>query len=242
MVDEQPNQDQPGSGEHPPQDPWLRDETSEFPHGDDDRTTALPPVGGPGATAVQPAAGRPGDEPAKWSARAGVPAGGPRRPVPQEQEQEWVPGEEPRAWWLPVLITLAVLVLLGLIGLGLWLVLHGQANPAPGPSASPSVTVSSAAPTSASPSPSDSPSPSVASVPVPPVSGVSVADAEALLTGSGLKFEIQKRVTDTQPPDTVIDCQPAVGALVAPGSTVILIVAEAPPASPSPSPSPSPSS
>ena len=138
MVDEQPARDgqptgrEPGDGGPQPQDPWLSAETTHFPRATDD--PAAQPADG---TAVLPSVDEPrvDEAGARWSARAGVPAAGPRQGAPQEQQ--WVPDREPRAWWLPILIGVAILVLLGLIGLGLALALRGS-GPAPQPSPVPS--------------------------------------------------------------------------------------------------------
>jgi PASTA domain len=238
VADDQPNpEDQPADTAHQPQDPWHGRETSEFPPTGDE-TAALPPPGR-GDTAPLPAAGGPGEEPPRWTARAGVPARPPRGAVPQEQE--WVPEQEPRSWWLPLLITLAVLILLGLIGLGVWLALHAQPGPTPG--ASPSTSASpSAVASSASPTPSPSPASSAPLVEVPDLHGQTVSDAQATLQGLGLTVQVQTQVTDAQPAGTVISTRPTVGSKVPAGSQVTLIVAAPPPTSASPSPSPSASS
>src|SRR5207244_7956115 len=78
----------------PPQPP-ADDETARF-----DQPIDQPPD----ETAVMPAAGeRPaGERPARWAARAGVPAAGPRPSEPQ-----WVPDQQPRTWWAPILIGVA---------------------------------------------------------------------------------------------------------------------------------------
>jgi hypothetical protein len=237
VADDQPNpEDQPADAAHQPQDPWLGHETSEFPSTGDETATLPPP--GRGDTAPLPTAGGPGEEPPRWTARAGVPARPPRGAVPQEQE--WVPEQEPRSWWLPLLITPAVLILLGLIGLGIWMALHAQPGPTPAASTSPSSSPSPAA--SASPTPSASPASSVPLVEIPDLHGQSVSDAQATLQGLGLTVQVHNQVTNAQPAGTVISTQPTVGSKVPVGSQVTLIVAVPPPTSASPSPAPSPSS
>jgi hypothetical protein len=134
-----------------------------------------------------------------------------------------------------------VLVLLGLIGIGIWLVLHASSGPAPAastsPSASPSPAVSSAPPT-----PSPSPASSAPLVQVPDLHGQSVSDAETLLGQLGLTFQVQTQVTDAQPAGTVISTRPGAGTKVPARSQVTLIVAAPVPTSASPAPSPSPTS
>ncbi len=230
----QPAEDQPADAGPQPQDPWQGRETSEFPSTGDG--TAILPAAGPGQTAPLPPAGGAGEQPPRWTARAGVPAQAPRGAIPQEQE-EWVPERESRSWWLPVLITLAVLILLGLIGLGIWMALHSSSGPAPAASNSPGTSPS---PSPASPTPSPSPASSAPLVEVPDVRGETVSDAKDTLGGVGLKVKVQTQVTNAQPPGTVLSTQPTAGSKVRAGTEVTLVVAQAP--SPSPSASPSRSS
>lgn len=201
-----------------------------------DETVVQPPSAD--GTAVLPQASETEEQP-RWSARAEVPAG-PRGAVPRPQ---WVPEEAPpsRSWWLPILIGLLVLVLVGLIGLGLWLALRAS-NPVPTPSATPSAVPTAPSPTP-SPSPTASPSPSAATIPMPAVTNLSVSDALPILQGQGLVPKVVTQVNDTVPAGTVIATDPAAGVPVAVGSSVTVHVATASP-SPSPSassPSPSPS-
>ncbi len=228
MADEQqPHPEEPpAEGDAPaPPDPRSGGETAEFPRPAADETAVLPP-----ATEPPPA-------PATWSARAGVPVGGPRQPAPEPQ---WVPDQEPRTWWAPIVIGVAILVLIGLIGLGLWIATRNPATPAP--SASPSPTPSSPSP---SPSPSRtasaSPTPTVVLVPVPSLRGVSLTDAQQILQSQGLNWKVVTRPSTEFPAGTVIDTDPPATTPVPAGTEVTLFVATAPPPSPSPSsPSPSP--
>jgi cytoskeletal protein RodZ len=220
--DDQPTRPQP-------RDPRLDDETTRFPRPEPDQTSILPPAEDPGR--AQP-------PPERWSARAGVPTGPRRTPMPQEPE--WVPDrQQPRTWWAPILIVVAILVLLGLVGLGLWLATHGQPATTPSASASASPSASSPSPSpTPSRSPSRSPSPSVAAVGVPAVGGVMVTDAEEILKSQGLKWKVVTQVSD-QAAGSVVRTDPAAGVQVPAGSTVTLYVATPPPTSASPSPSPS---
>jgi eukaryotic-like serine/threonine-protein kinase len=204
---------------------------------DDQPTQEQPPAEDRPAdeTAVMP----PAQEPPRWSARAGVPVGGPRQAAP---DQQWVPDQQPRTWWAPILIVIAILVLIGLIALGLWVATRSQTGTGPSPSASPSPSPSSPSP-SPSPSPSRSTSPPATMVSVPSLQGVSVTDAEQILQSQGLNWKVTTRVSATHPAGTVIETSPPAGVQVPAGTEVILVVATPPPTSASPSPpSPSPSS
>ena len=230
MVDEEPTEKQPDDNPQPPADPWPGAETTRFAHGDDTVVADSQAVREPA-----PAVGE--REPAKWSARADVPVGGPRQPAPQEQE--WVPDQEPRAWWLPILIGVAVLVLVGLVGLGFWLAVQGT-NQAPAPSASASPVRSSA--TRAPTTPAAPSSPAVLLVPVPALTSIAVDQATGILASQGLGAKVVNQVTDAVPPGIVTGTDPAAGTPVPQGTVVTLIVAAPPPSSPSPAPSsPSPS-
>jgi len=222
-----------------------------------DATAYLPPVSGqdapglPDETAVLPT-GLPPGQPAgaaPWYARAEVP----QPVVPVEQTGMWSdvdPAERDR-WWLPLLIGLLALILLGLLGLGLWVLFLRDANPAtptPTPTAittrrpSPSPVPS---PTSARPSTrpsSASPSPTPPELVVPALVGQSLPDARARLDSLGLPYRLKYQVTDEVPADEVLSTDPRPGTAVAPGTVVTLVVAEkpAPTASPSDTPTTEP--
>jgi hypothetical protein len=203
----------------------------------DQPTSNQPPADGDrpaDETTVLPAAGGPTERPApRWSARAGVPVGAPRREVPVEQQ--WVP-EQPRTWWAPILIILAILVLVGLIGLGLWIAARNPSGTTPVASPTPSPTASSPSPLpSPSPSPTPSASPSEVQVPVPPLRGVSLTDAQQILQSQGLNWKVVTRPNDEVPVGSVIETKPPAGTLVPAGSEVTLYVAtEVSPSSPAP--------
>ncbi|MFG3710617.1 PASTA domain-containing protein [Micromonospora sp. NPDC047730] len=181
-----------------------------------DRTAAMPPE-------------RSG--PAAWSGRAEVP---PPRPADPREAAEWY-AEEPggRRWWLPILWGVVVLLLLGLLGVGLWLALQSadDDDPAvPGLSPSPSVTRASPttpAPTSAvptTPSPSAPPTTSApAQVPMPPVVNLPLATAQAILDDLGLGHRVEYQESD-RPEGTVIRTEPEAGELVPDGEEVTLVV------------------
>ncbi len=225
MVDEEPIQSQPGEGQ-PAQDSPSGDETARLPPVADQAPTAAD------GTAVLPRADEAGD-PSRWSARAGVPVRRSGEAAPQEQQ--WVPDQGPRVWWMPILIGLVILILLGLVSLGLWLALRGS-TPAPAPTTAPSAT--SASPTPSSPPPTSASPPAVL-VPIPPLANVPVDQATEILRSQGLVAKIVNRVSDSLPAGTVIDTDPAAGTQVPVGSQVTLFVATPPPTSASP-PAPSP--
>jgi hypothetical protein len=202
--------------------------TSNQPPADGDRpadeTTVLPSTGGP----AEPPAPR-------WSARAGVPVGAPRRQVPVEQQ--WVP-EQPRTWWAPILIIVAILVLVGLIALGLWIAARNPSGTTPVASPTPSPTASSPSPSpSPPPSPTPSASPSELQVSVPPLRGVSLTDAQQILQSQGLNWKVVTRPSDEVAVGSVIGTDPPAGTVVPTGSEVILYVATA--VTPSSPPAPS---
>ncbi|MFG1778797.1 PASTA domain-containing protein [Micromonospora sp. NPDC049048] len=197
----------------------MSDDRQEPPAGEhDDRTRPLPPPERSG--------------PAVWSGRAEVRPAGPA----DQSEAEWYAEEQgSRRWWLPILWGVIVLLLVGLLGVGLWLALQpGDDEPSgPEPSPSPSVTRASpttAAPTSAAPtssSPSASPSPSApAQLPMPPVVNLPLATAQAILDDVGLSHRVEYETSD-RPAGTVLRTEPEAGELVPEDGEVTLVVARA---------------
>ncbi|WP_236648779.1 hypothetical protein [Micromonospora sicca] len=147
----------------------MSDDRQEPPGDDADATRALPPDRGPGGadadatralpptgdrTARQQPADRTAPLPVAWSGRAGVP---PPRPVGyQEAGTEWYTEEQAgRRWWMPILLGILALLLIALIGVGVWLALRAaDRGPEPSPSLTPGPTTApatTAAPTSAAP-------------------------------------------------------------------------------------------
>lgn len=218
--------EEPAPGPEPagePADPWAHgDETSVLPPAGDDRWRGQAGV-------------RPGYPPAALPPTGPPPAGA----LPPEYY-----AEQPRGrWWAPAAVALIALLLLGVLGFGVWLILNSlDRSPAPPPpSPSPS-------PTAASPSPAPSPSPTVTRSPtpspvpmvaVPPVVGLSLADAKEVLDRNELKYEVIERPTAGFPRDRVAAVEPEPGTSVPVGSTVKLYVA-VPPPPPPPSPTVSP--
>ena len=217
-------------------------------NGPDDRTRSDDtwPAGGP--------EGRPGDgtsimPPARddwtadgegaWAGRAAV-----RPPRAEEYvETDWATVErEPRRWWAPILVGIVALLLLALLGWGIWLIIQaqGRANetPAPAPTLSAPATVStpSVAPTTTPPTTqTTTTSPTPTSVTIPALRGMSQSEAAQTLSRIGLASRLRFVATDRASAGVVVDTDPSEGKQVPQGTTVTLIVAAPPTASPSPS-------
>ncbi|WP_200208253.1 PASTA domain-containing protein [Micromonospora coerulea] len=221
-----------------------------------DATRRLPPTGErpePGdATRPMSRAGagdRPGDSTARqqpadrtaplpppppaWSGRAGVP---PPRPVGYpEPGSEWYAEEQAgRRWWMPILLGILALLLIALIGVGVWLALRAadrNSTPSPAPTPPPTTApATTAGPTSAAPSttpPTTPPTTSAAArVPMPPLVGLPESAARAILDRLGVDYRVETRRSD-RPTGTVIETDPATGDLISEGDRVTLVVAEA---------------
>ncbi|MGY0005067.1 PASTA domain-containing protein [Micromonospora sp. I033] len=208
---------------------------------DADATRAMPaggdatrPLPGGGAGARRPIDATTRQEPVSpaWSGRAGVP---PPRPAGYpEPGTEWYSEEQAgRRWWMPILLGLLALLLIALIGLGVWLALRAAdrgAEPGLSPTAVPttaprtSASPSTAAPTSSPPS-SPPTTTAAAEVPMPPLVGLPESAARAALDRLGVDYRVRSRASD-QPAGTVIDTDPAAGELVAEGDRVTIVVAE----------------
>lgn len=201
---------------------------------DSGATTVLPsksspPPAGPSGTTILPAV--PGDAPPPgpatptWSGRAEVRATPmPRKATPTEQ---WELGEEPdRGVGMPILITLGVIILLGLIGIGLWAALRDH-DTTPTPTPSLTVAATTAAATTQGPPTTTAAAP--ADVEVPGVQGISEGDAVAAISGRGLTPVIERQASTTVPAGFVIGTDPVGGSVVAANSEVRLIVSTGPP-------------
>ncbi|MBX7269812.1 PASTA domain-containing protein [Micromonospora sp. Llam7] len=202
-----------------------------------DETAPLDRAAGSAARADEDASLPPAQRsgPAAWSGRAEVPSVRPGAD-PESAGGEWYPDEQGgRPWWLPILWGIVLLILLSLLGVGIWLA--RQAMDGGGSSPESPQPTTQAPPTSASPSPtrpSPSPPPTSAApveVPVPPLVGLPEAAARALLDGLDLDHQVEYRPSD-QPAGTVISTDPEAGELVEAGDQVTLVVATT---SPSPS-------
>ncbi len=240
------------AGAPPSPDGAGLDETSEQPGRDDanDRTMVdgTPvdgtPVVGPPDDATQ-VAGTPVDEtqvagppteagaaqpaPPRWSARAQVPQRG-------DEEEEYVPGWEgppPRSLVAPVLIITCVLLLVGLVGLAIWLVARGRdGGPTTPPTVTaapttPTVSVTSRPPTTPPTTPPQTPPPALVAI---PNLGGQPADAAAdQLSGLGLVPQRRNQASTDVAAGLVIGTDPVGNSNVAPGTTIILIVSTGPP-------------
>ncbi|GAA2702420.1 PASTA domain-containing protein [Micromonospora olivasterospora] len=200
----------------------------------DDRDESSPadeptrPLPRPGETARQEPA------PAVWSGRAGVPA-----PRPTEYREPagggWYAEEQAGGrWWAPIVLGIVALLLLGLLGVGVWLILRAEESPGPRQGASVRPTTapaSSGAPTTEATTGGPSTTPPAttpAAVPMPPLVGLSRADAERILDELGIDHRVETRASD-RPAGTVIETEPEAGRLVPAGQEAVLVVA-APPA------------
>ncbi|WP_406039375.1 PASTA domain-containing protein [Micromonospora sp. NBC_00898] len=191
------------------------------------------PESGEAATARQQPVDRTAPLPAAWSGRAGVP---PPRPVGyQEASTEWYTEEQAgRRWWMPILLGILALLLIALIGVGVWLALRAaDRGPEPSPSLTPGPTTApatTAAPTSAAPSTEPPTSPptttATAQVPMPLLVGLPEAAARAALDRLGVDYRVVTRPSD-RTAGTVIETDPPAGAPVAEGDHVTVVVAEA---------------
>ncbi|GGJ88560.1 hypothetical protein GCM10010123_17710 [Pilimelia anulata] len=204
-----------------------------------DATTRMPAVGGTDATAAMPGRPAPPDAtsvmpgvpggPGQWSARAEVPQYVPAA----EPDPGWgAPAGEPKRWWLPVLLGLVAVLLLGSLGYGLWLAFGDDDEPA-APTPTASATSARPRPTTAAPT-RTVPRPTRTTVApelveVPDVVGGSRADAQRRLDAAGLNYRLRYRVTDEADPDTVLATDPGPGEEVDPNDTVVtLTIAEEP--------------
>jgi hypothetical protein len=171
-----------------------------------------------------------------WAGRASVPLNDPE-PVPGPTAAQWqeeTAGEDVDGSWLrPVAIAVVVLILLAMLGTGLWLIFNrsgGPSAPAPGITATasgiPTPTGTPTAPTTTAPT-TTAPT-AAAQVAVPDLVGQSEAVAKQQLTAMGLAFTVTRRAGSGVNPGTVLATEPGAGARVAAGSQVTLVVAAAP--------------
>lgn len=214
----------------PAADPWADaepDQTQPVPPGEGppdapDRTRPFDPRTGPDQTRRQTAGGA-----GAWSGRAGVP---PPRPAAGDAEPAAWSGYDSsggRPWWLPILLGILALLLLGVLGVGFWLLSEsddrdGPVTPSPSatsrePSRTPTPTATTGRPT-----PSRT---SAAPVPMPPLVGLPLDSAQELLDELGLKSRVEFAPSG-QPAGTVIDTDPGAGVLVEAGQPVTLVVAQ----------------
>ncbi|MFI7596390.1 PASTA domain-containing protein [Actinoplanes sp. NPDC049681] len=244
---------------HPNGDPRSgdADRTQLFPAADDatrvtpaadDATRVTPPAGD--ATAVYPAAQGAenwADDEQVWAGRAGVRAPGPG----DATRTDWaaVPAEEPRGrWWMPIVVGIVALLLLGVLSWGVYLILQsrGDDEETPAPvvttSAAPAPTTKatttkppSTAPTTTAPT--SSPPSSPTDVTIPALRGLSLDEARAALNRTGLNYRLRYVASTDAPPDTVIGSDPTEGQQV-PGDTIVNLIIAAEPTATTPATSP----
>ncbi|RKN46500.1 PASTA domain-containing protein [Micromonospora endolithica] len=206
--------------------------------GPEDETRALPPDRAAPADRTAPLP--PGlSAPPAWSGRAEVPS---PRPEDYREPADWYAEEAAgRPWWLPILWGVLALLLLALLGGGLWLALR-SADDEPAPPVTPSVSPTRASPrteaptTSAAPttgSPSAAPTTAAAEVPMPPVVNLPLATAQAILDRTGLAYEVEYRISD-RPAGTVLETDPEAGEPVSEDEEVTLVVSRGEPTPESP--------
>jgi PASTA domain len=214
-------EDGPGSGDPGRLDP-TRQMPAAGPAGPTPGTTSMLPVDEAGAGA------------AAWAGRAEV-----RPPQPgYDTITDWgvAPPPEPRGrWWMPILIGLMALVLLALLGWGIWLIV--QAQDSSGGTPAPTVTMSAPAPETTEPTepttqePTTTPpttEPNDTEVTVPALRGLSQSEAQQALSRRGLSARLRFRISDEAPAGTVIDSDPEEGQKVPPDTRVTLVIAVPP--------------
>jgi hypothetical protein len=222
-------------------DAWVFDRAEPVP-GADDPTAVTPRAPRVDATSVMPAvdeAGWAAGE-APWAGRAEV-----RPPRPGEHEYtstDWAaePPAEPRGtWWMPILVGIVVLVLLALLGWGVWLILQAQDDgDTPATTTSPTAVAPATTPPTAQPTtapPTTRPAttePAESEVTIPALQGLSQGEAQQALSRRGLSSRLRFINSTKAPPGTVIDSDPAEGQKVPPDTVVTLVIAAQPTTSP----------
>jgi hypothetical protein len=218
------------------------DETVTFPAGDEtaevpypDRTTR-PPIGDETAV-ISPAR-------AGWSGRAEVrpreAGGGPREAAPSGwDERDFQDG---RRWWMPIVVALVALLLLGVLGLGIWLAARSDRDGEPvAPATTASATPATTAPATSAPpttpaAPTASPTTAVVTEVVPPLTGLDEETARDILRVLGLEARVETRESSAVPEGRIIESKPPVGTTVPRGTEIVLIIATAPPPTTEPAP------
>lgn len=235
----------------PPTGAGLDDATRVAPGaGRVDPTAMMPRVDAPDAgraeAAARASAGHAdGRDDAVWSARAQVPT---RRPGQGGDftPSDWAPAAPgPRgAWWLPIVYGVVGFLLLGALGVGVWLIVQGTqdetetAGAVPTVPAKPSKEPTAAAPTTTKPKPSPTPQ-EPADIRIPEVAGKPVEQARDALEEVELDYRLEFRRSDSVPAGTVIDSDPGAGREVSPDTEVTLVVSSGgAPSAPSATPSP----
>jgi hypothetical protein len=178
-----------------------------------------------------------------WSGRAGV-----RPPRPGSGDDftrtDWAaPADEPRGrWWMPIVVGIVALVLLGLLTWGIYLIAQSlntdeDRTPAVTPSAEvPATTQPTTEPPSTAPTTTEqtsSPPAPPSNITIPALKGLSTDEARAALNRTGMSYRL-RFVTIDSPPGTVIDSDPTEGQQVPAGTVITLIIAAEPTTSAAP--------
>jgi hypothetical protein len=205
----------------------------------DDATVATPRRPDDGGTAVMPPVQEWTGQEAAWAGRAEV---RPPRPGDYRTTSDWdpvAPPDEPRGkWWMPILVGILALILLGLLGWGIYLIAQNSDDegeaPAPAPSVTapattePSTTPPTTEPTTTAPTTTPpTTQPTNTEVTVPALVGLSQLQAQQALERRGLNYRLIFRSSDAAP-GTVIDSDPAEGQEVPPDTQVTLVIAAPP--------------
>ncbi|MFF5295054.1 PASTA domain-containing protein [Paractinoplanes globisporus] len=212
----------------------------------DDATQVSPSSSTPSPSSPSPSSSSSEEDWSVWAGRASVRA---PRPGQSIYDTDWsdgpvppVTGERDR-WWLPIVVGIIVLVLLGVLAWAIYLIVQNSGdNPSPVPTTPPTAVVttnppspapSAAATTSTAPSSEPTTVPTTtattqeptAAVTVPALRGLPLAEARAALNRTGLRYRVLY-LNSTAAPGTVIDSDPAEGQEVPPDTRVTIVVAQ----------------
>jgi cytoskeletal protein RodZ len=135
--------------------------------------------------------------------------------------------QPPRSTLLPVLLTVIVMLLLGVFGVGIWLLLSNRPTPLP-PEQSTETAATTTQATSAATTATTSATATTNTVPMPDIVGKTYADAAAALTAVGLIPDRHDEFSDTVPAGTVISADKPKDTPVAPGTVISVIVSKGP--------------
>jgi hypothetical protein len=138
---------------------------------------------------------------------------------------------------MPIVVGLVALLLLGVLGYGIWLAAQNNEEREPVAPATTASAVTTTAPATTAPAttptrPTAPATSAVASEVVPPLTGLDVATARDILRDVGLEARTENRESESVPAGRIIESRPPVGTTVPRGTEIVLIVATAPPAAP----------
>jgi serine/threonine-protein kinase len=222
-VDGEPVVAGPAGVPQAPVDPWPAGEPADAA----DTAVGAPPVG-EAPVGEAPAGGAPagGAPTPRWSARASVPAS---RDA-EETGSQWVfdPG---RGVMLPALIAVMILLLLGLLALGIWLIVRDNGGPNPTPTSTISAGPTSSAPATTGPATNPVTTP-LAPVVLEDYRGRPADEVMAALTTLGLAPQRVDQSSTEIEAGKVIGTEPGPGTPVARGTTVKVIVSTGAPTEP----------